>query len=266
MAARSDYGANPLAGAARNNAQQHGWGSGWPNAQTAKMTTVSAAGIKVRVRREIAELVETLLLVTEKFGYDCKPGQCWGFADRPIRGTRTASNHSWGLAVDINSLANPMGTRFVTDLPPKVVHAWETCGFYWGGRYEQRPDAMHFEYVRRPQDVAADLVRARQLLSPVSAPPLDKSLLMKQWRIDKAALSGQRPTEHLSQSEQHWVNWYRRSYGILLARKKVRYDLRESTLSLTKKFQKAYGLVPDGIPGPKTADMLRRLAHYRIQD
>lgn len=267
MATLSAYGPNPLAGASSNNAQQRGWGSGWPNAQVDKMVTVSAAGVKVRVRREIAALVETLLLVTEKMGYDIKPKQTWGFANRAIRNTQTPSNHSWGLAIDINSLENPQATTLQTNLPPSVVHAWETCGFYWGGRYQRsKPDAMHFEYVRRPQDVATDLARARQLLSPVSAPPLDQSLLLKQWRIDKAALSGQRPTEHLSQSEQHWINWYRRSYGILLTRKKVSYDLRESTLSLTRKFQKAYGLVPDGIPGPKTADMLRKLAHYRMQD
>ena len=266
MAVLSAYGPNPLAGASRNNAEARGWGPGWPHAQTDKMTTVVAAGIKVSVRREIAELVKTLLLVTEKYGYDCKPGQCWGFANRPIRGTQTASNHSWGLAVDINSLANPMGSSFQSDLPPKVVNAWESCGFYWGGRYERRPDAMHFEYTRRPQDVTTDLARAKALLTPVSAPPLDRSLLLKQWRIDKAALSGMRPTESLSVSEKHWIGWYRRSYGILLARKKVAYDGRESFISLTKKFQQAYGLVADGIPGPKTAEALRKLAHYRIQD
>ena len=267
MASLSAYGPNPLAGASSNNAQQRGWGTGWPNAQTDKMTTIEAAGVKVRVRREIAALVQTLLQVTEKYGYDVKVGQTWGFANRPIRGTQTPSNHSWGLAIDINSLDNPQGTTLVTNLPPNVVHAWETCGFYWGGRYTRsKPDAMHFEYVRHPDDVAADLARARALLTPVSAPPLDKSLLLKQWRIDKAALSGQRPTESLSVSEKHWIGWYRRSYGILLARKKVAYDGRESFISLTKKFQQAYGLVADGIPGPKTAEALRKLAHYRMQD
>ncbi|WP_165952708.1 M15 family metallopeptidase [Kribbella albertanoniae] len=232
------------------------------------MATVAAAGVKVRVRREIAALVQTLLQVTEKLGYDVKVGQTWGFANRPIRGTKTPSNHSWGLAVDINSLSNPMGSTFKTDLPPRVVSAWESCGFYWGGRYENRPDAMHFEYIGRPADVAAHLAKAKALLNPAPAavaPPLDLSLLMKQWRIDKAARAGQKPTESLSASEAHWVSWYRRSYGILLTRKGVKYDGRETFLSLTQRFQKAYGLVADGIPGPKTADMLRRLAGYRVQ-
>jgi hypothetical protein len=233
------------------------------------MTTVAAAGVKVSVRREIAALVTTLLQVTEKLGYNVLPGQTWGFANRPIRGTQTASNHSWGLAVDINSLANPMGSTLKTDLPPAVVRAWESCGFYWGGRYENRPDAMHFEYIGRPADVAAHLAKARQLLTGSTtgtvAPPLDLSLLMKQWRIDKATRAGKKPTETLSASEKHWISWYRRSYGILLARKGVKFDGRETFLSLTNRFQRAYGLVPDGVPGPKTADMLRRLAGYRVQ-
>ncbi len=159
---RGDYGPNPNAGKARNNAADRGWGPGWPNAQSTRMAKVGRAGVTVNVRREIAPLIAVLLDNTERlFKYDIKKGQTWGFANRPIRGTRTASNHSWGLAVDINSLANPMGSTFITDLPPAVVAMWESCGLYWGGRYQKRPDAMHFEYIGRPQDVAADLRRAQ---------------------------------------------------------------------------------------------------------
>lgn len=165
---RSAYGSNPLAGASRNNAQARGWGPGWPNAQESKMITVAGGGIKVRVRREVGPLVQALLQLTAKV-YVLKAGACWGFANRPIRGTRTASNHSWGLAIDLNAEDNPMGSSFHTDIPPAVVHTWEACHFYWGGRYENRPDTMHFEYVGRPADVAADLARARQLLNPKPA-------------------------------------------------------------------------------------------------
>ncbi|MEV8373021.1 M15 family metallopeptidase [Kribbella sp. NPDC056861] len=262
MAAPAKYGPNPHAGASVNNAQARGWGTGWPHAQTSKMTTVTAAGVKVSVRREVAALVQTLLLVTEKYGYDVKAGQTWGFANRPIAGTKTASNHSWGLAVDVNSIPNRQGTPFKSDLPPKVVSAWESCGFYWGGRYTKaKPDPMHFEYIGTPKTVATHLAKAKAMLTPVVAPPLDLSLLMKQWRIDK----GKKPTETLSASEKHWIGWYRRSYAILLTRKGVKFNGSESFVSLTTRFQRAYGLAPDGVPGPKTADMLRRLAGYRVQ-
>lgn len=276
MAALSAYGPNPLAGASSNNAKARGWGEGWPHAQTSKMVTIAVAGVKLRVRREVAPLIQTLMQVTEKLGYDVKVGQTWGFADRAIKGTQTPSNHSWGLAVDINSQENPQSTKLVTNLPPVVVHAWEACGFYWGGRYtKSKPDAMHFEYVHTPAQVAADLARARALLNPpakgstpskpAAAPPLDLSLLLKQWRIDKANRTGAKITETLSAQEKQWINYYRSSLIILLHRKKVTFDERESFMSLINRFQRAYSLVPDGIPGPRTADMLRRLAGYKVQ-
>jgi len=165
MVALSAYGSNPLAGANSNNAQGRGWGSGWPNAQTSKMVTISAAGVKVRVRREVAELVQTLMLITDKRGYKFKVGACWGFANRAIRDTHTPSNHSWGLALDWNSEDNPQGRPFTSDLLPAVVHDWESCHFYWGGRYQNSlPDPMHFEYIGRPADVAGDLKRAKAIL------------------------------------------------------------------------------------------------------
>lgn len=162
---RSDYGVDPHAGASRNNASQRGWGSGWPNCQSSKMTAVIGGGVKVSVRREVATLVKTLMDNTERLGYAVLTGQTWGFACRAIRGTSTPSNHSWGLAVDINSLSNPMQSTFQSNIPPAVVRMWEACGFYWGGRYQNRPDAMHFEYIFRPTDVAGHLRRAQGWLA-----------------------------------------------------------------------------------------------------
>lgn len=160
---RSDYGSNPHAGANRNNAAQRGWGSGWRDCQKSRQVKVAAAGVVVYVRREIADLVATLMTKTERrYNYKILPGQTWGYACRPIRGTTTASNHSWGLAVDINSESNPMQPAFKSDIPPAVVKMWEACGFYWGGRYVTTPDTMHFEYIFRPADVAKHVARARR--------------------------------------------------------------------------------------------------------
>ena len=165
---RSAYGRNPHAGVNRNNASARGWGSGWSSCQSRKQVKVSKGGVTVFVRREIAPLVAYLLDATERLGYDVLKGQTWGFACRPIRGTRVASNHSWGLAVDINSLSNPMQSTFKSNIPPRVVSMWEGAGFYWGGRYERRPDAMHFEYIKRPADVEVSLSRARADFGRVS--------------------------------------------------------------------------------------------------
>ncbi len=129
-------------------ASARGWGSGWPDCQEQLLRVVDVGGgVRLRVRREIAPLVERLCEETIRRGYPLRAGQCWGFACRSIRGSRTPSNHSWGLAVDLNSLKNPMGSRLVTDMPDWMPALWKGHGFRWGGDYRGRKDAMHFEYM-----------------------------------------------------------------------------------------------------------------------
>jgi hypothetical protein len=172
---RSAYGSNPNAGKERNNAQQRGWGPGWPNCQSSKWVKVTNGDHSVVVRREIATLVATLLKITALMSYDINPrgqvNQTWGAACRAIRGTNTASNHSWALAVDINSLSNPMSTTFKSNIPPAVVHAWEVCGWYWGGRYTKRFDTMHFEFVGTPAQVALYTAKAVAILANLTKTP-----------------------------------------------------------------------------------------------
>ena len=52
------------------------------------------------------------------------------------------SNHAFGLAIDLNSDTNQLGTR--GDMDPRVVEIFQKWGFEWGGDWE-RPDPMHFE-------------------------------------------------------------------------------------------------------------------------
>src|SRR5215203_2752646 len=131
-------------------AQSRGWGPGWPACQQGQMTVVAAAGIRLSVHRDLAPLVGWLCDETVRRGYQLRSGQCWGFACRAIRGSSAPSNHSWGLAVDLNSLANPMGSRLVTDMPRWMPELWTGHGFAWGGAYTGRKDAMHYEYVETP--------------------------------------------------------------------------------------------------------------------
>jgi D-alanyl-D-alanine carboxypeptidase len=153
----SAYPTTPV-GVPRNNARERGWGRGWPECQRGRLAAVTAGELTVYLRREIAPLVATLLEATERrYAYPIRAGQTWGYAHRAIQGTDVPSNHSWGLAVDINAGTNPMARAFRSDLPPAVVAMWWAAGFYWGGWYTRRPSTMHFEYVRRPGDVATDL-------------------------------------------------------------------------------------------------------------
>jgi hypothetical protein len=55
------------------------------------------------------------------------------------------SMHAFGLAIDLNTSTNQLGTR--GDMHPGIVAIFEKWGFIWGGRWS-RPDPMHFELGR----------------------------------------------------------------------------------------------------------------------
>lgn len=55
------------------------------------------------------------------------------------------SMHAFGLAIDLNTPTNQLGTE--GDMDPRVVEIFERWGFVWGGRWS-RPDPMHFELGR----------------------------------------------------------------------------------------------------------------------
>lgn len=170
-AAFSSYPRRPGSLDRYGSASHRGWGSGWPSCPSSRMSAIVGGGVRMSVRREIAPIVAVLLNYAEtKLNYSILSGQTAAFACRPIRGTSTPSNHSWGLAVDVNWQANPMSSRFRSNLPPQLVSAFWASGFYWGGWYNGgRYDTMHFEYTGRPSDAAKHL-RAAQSLGD-SKPP-----------------------------------------------------------------------------------------------
>lgn len=75
----------------------------------------------------------------------------WGYAERPIRGSATTSNHASGTAIDLNA------TRWVLGSSPSVnlgqgqiakvreIVAAAGGAVRWGGDYTGRKDPMHFE-------------------------------------------------------------------------------------------------------------------------
>jgi hypothetical protein len=64
---------------------------------------------------------------------------------RFIAGSTTLSNHSFGLAIDINTLENQRGT--VGQMNRDVVAIFKYWGFAWGGDWNYT-DPMHFELER----------------------------------------------------------------------------------------------------------------------
>lgn len=74
----------------------------------------------------------------------------WSYLNRNVRGARVKSNHAFGIAIDVNALANPLGST--GDMPPEVVRQWEAEGGEWGGDWS-RPDPMHFETHLTPEEI-----------------------------------------------------------------------------------------------------------------
>lgn len=64
------------------------------------------------------------------------------FVPRFIAGSNTLSNHSFGLAIDLDSRENGRGT--VGTMHPTVVAIFKRWGFDWGGDWKWT-DPMHFE-------------------------------------------------------------------------------------------------------------------------
>jgi len=147
-------------------ANARGWGAA-PASRSSIVTLRRHDGMALPVHKDIAELVRVLCDVTEWRGYNLLPGQCWGYAPRLVRGSKsTWSNHAWGLAVDLNAPSNPMtdNGRLVTNMPKWMSQLWKSYGFRWGGDYPgARKDAMHFEYMGTPAS-------ARQHTEDIKAP------------------------------------------------------------------------------------------------
>lgn len=99
------------------------------------------AGVE-QLKRAWAE-VEAAGLIPRVLSWD------GSFVPRRMRGSANLSRHSWGIAFDINAAQNGLGVT-----PPAVgtrgsvrelVPIFERHGFCWGGRWQTRPDGMHFE-------------------------------------------------------------------------------------------------------------------------
>lgn len=143
-------------------------------------------GVRVNVDGRIGEALRALDQIMRAWNYRPKEGQSWGYNCRRITGGTGYSLHAYGIAIDINSLANPYGPRLITDMPPAMVaaiKAIKTKGGHrvwgWGGDYSRNKDAMHFEVVASPGELAtgidwrsvAGTVTTQTVTKPPPPPP-----------------------------------------------------------------------------------------------
>jgi len=176
------------------DAQAKGWGRGWPADRSSDTARVTAdrSQVAVNVHKRIARLVDMLLDETEARGYLCKSGQTGAYNNRPIRDaqgrdTATPSNHSWGLAVDINWHDNPATRDGIvhSKLPDWLPPLWGRYGCAWGGNYRGSNfrDPMHMEFMGSPED--ADDMTHKAINDGIGNLPLnhdDKKWLQKEIR------------------------------------------------------------------------------------
>lgn len=198
-------------------------------------TTVSAGGVRVTVRTELAALVRELLTRTKKMGYTMDPASTGGYNCRYIGGTTTPSNHAYGRAVDINWNQNPHSYTFRSTIPPAVVKMWMNAGFYWGGHYTKH-DTMHFEYVGAKSAIGTYYKKLTGQSVPTPPKATETSFpTIAQGSTKKAAV--------------RTLQYALTARGYSLAADGV---FGAKTKAALVKFQKSRKLAADGIAGPKT--------------
>lgn len=125
------------------------------------MVRINFLGVNIRVNKLIAPYLAEAESRVRSAGLNIhlKQEQCSCQNWRPIRGGTELSNHSWGVAVDLNSIDNPWqphlngsnhGGKMVSNWPPEFVSIMKDVGFKWGGEWSGRADPMHFEMAANP--------------------------------------------------------------------------------------------------------------------
>jgi peptidoglycan hydrolase-like protein with peptidoglycan-binding domain len=216
------------------------------------MVTATVRGVRLPVRKEIAPLVAGLVKeLADARNKAFNPDWCWGYANRAISGTNTPSNHSWGLAVDLDAPENPYasaathqaahslrktypGGRVLRSTMPKEAEAIaKRWGFRWGGVYTTKPDPMHFEFIGSISD-------ARSLADGSGMPKPDG--LKKRGRPTIKEGSRGRAVSYLQRKLDIPAD------GIF----------GPQTEKAVKEFQRKNGLTADGIVGKDTWGALKK--------
>lgn len=135
----------------------------------------------VQVRSSVYEAVQALNSQLIRWNYRTRRADTGGFNCRPTVGGSGWSLHAYGIAIDINWLTNPYSRRLITDMPRAMVEA--ICAirtnngkqvWNWGGYWSGNKDAMHYEVVCSPRDLATGINWATVgAAKPPTKPPVN---------------------------------------------------------------------------------------------
>jgi hypothetical protein len=134
----------------------------WAPACTAPFARLNLYGEGVvTVDVLIVDAVKALNAVLIDWDYRTRRADTGAYNCRQITGGTNYSLHAYGIAVDLNWSTNPYGRTLVTDMPIGMIEAIEGIRtasgvqvWRWGGRYSNNKDAMHFEVVASPAELA----------------------------------------------------------------------------------------------------------------
>lgn len=196
-----------------------------------------AGGVRLCVARLAVEAYDALFATMAAHAYPVRREVTGSYNCRKITGGSVYSAHAYGLAVDVNWDTNPYGRKLVTDMPLAMVEAIQeirTTGgvrvWKWGGDWDHRPDtphtvydAMHFEVIATPDELAAGIDRS------IDHPQI------RAWPLLRHGSRGP-AVRHLQELLEIAVDG---AFG-------------NDTLAAVRTFQVARGLKVDGKVGPQT--------------
>lgn len=141
------------------------WGPTCSSGSQLATVALWSNGATISVRRETVPLWEMVNTIMRKYNYALRKGVTGAFNCRKITGGSGLSLHSFGIAVDFNWDTNPYGPNLVTDMPGAMVSEIlriqtkrsRLTALRWGGHYKNNKDAMHYEVVVTPAELAEGL-------------------------------------------------------------------------------------------------------------
>lgn len=140
-----------------------------PHCQGPFASVTLFGGGKVTVDPLIVPAVKALDACLRAHDYEATAPDVGAYNCRVITGGTKYSLHAYGIALDINWQANPYGKKLVTDMPAGMVAAIKairTNGgaqvWRWGGDYSGNKDAMHYEVVASPAELATGIAGSQE--------------------------------------------------------------------------------------------------------
>lgn len=199
----------------------------WAPACTGPFARVALHGDgTIMVRATTVEAWNALNTCLIAHDYRTRKADTGAYNCRRITGGTGYSLHAYGIAADLNWQTNPYGPRLATDMPSALIDAVKRIRtrngqrvFRWGGDYATNKDAMHFEIICDPADLATG-IDATTLpgSTPVTPDPtleidmataaeLERKIAEQTTRLDVFAAWATKATAELRQRDDIIIGW-----------------------------------------------------------